>query len=489
MRRRGRIMVWVQVAGLFATGYIIWHASVAPRLRYFSAAYVVADAFEYALLAWLWSAALVLVLSAVIARSDGASALRTALRTSRTAVWFAPACILLSQLSPAAAIPALALVMGATQLLYSEWATRSPAPSLAPVVSEPFQLLPAPCALRALAPVLATSLGLQAGFVAIVAGYPLAAAFLFCATAAVLTLLLLTAGLMKPSQSTTLPRSIFGVVLTVILAAGLTTVHGLARMHRGGSYGDPSAAASRGPLESLRELLNRMKEGGGGDDDRPDASTRFYNAPDNVDLSDKVFPGVILWPEMKHYVTLVAPTPAWTRDSIASVADHPYSIPFDGEYWMFKPPQLRPPRGAYFQRGTPLALFYRTTDHRKMAMEAHQRLQHPVALDCCQAIQIAIYNADRYAGTISLELGLVDNRAPPHRSLSLGTQPVTRWPRVERGQERVTPVSDLLEFRMPSAGTMREFNEFRVVMHRDLVRADKSAHLAIDRFVLVPRSL
>ena len=55
-------------------------------------------------------------------------------RTAGVAVWFAPACILLSQLSPATLLAALVLVITATRLLYSEWSRRTPpAPRAAPV--------------------------------------------------------------------------------------------------------------------------------------------------------------------------------------------------------------------------------------------------------------------------------------------------------------------------------------------------------------------
>ena len=487
-------MLLVQVAGLGGTGYVIWRVSVAPRLRYSSPAEVIAGAVGYALLAWVWSALLVVALSAVVARHEGRNALGRALRTSRTAVWFAPACILLSQLSPAAVIPAVALVVGATQLLYSGWVATQPAGATPVFIAPgPFELLPSPWAVRALAPALTVSVGLEAGFVAVTAGYPLAAAFLFCGTAAMLTILLLASGLMAANRDTSLSRSFLGAALTVILAAGLTTVHGIARLNRGHSYGtgDPAVAA-RGPLDSTRKLVKNLfdKESGGDDDDDDVVDpTRLYSGPANVDLSDNVFPGVVLWPEVKPYAILVAPAPAWTRSPLAAFAERPYSIPFDGEYWMYKPPQTRPPRDAYRQRGTPLAYFYRTTDHRRMAMEARQKLPHPISIDCCRDIQMAVYNADRNPGTITLELSLADSRTRPRVSVSLGRQPVTRWPKLVRGQERVAPVFEILDFYVPRMAPVREFDELRVVIHRDPVRADKSARLSIERFILVPRSL
>ena len=53
-------------------------------------------------------------------------------RTAGVAVWFAPACILLSQLSPATLIAALVLVITATTAALLEWIAARPAPLPAP---------------------------------------------------------------------------------------------------------------------------------------------------------------------------------------------------------------------------------------------------------------------------------------------------------------------------------------------------------------------
>ena len=85
----------------------------------------------------------------------------------------------------------------------------------------------------------------------------------------------------------------------------------------------------------------------GGNGDRPDFS-KFPEAG----VPDGGFPGVILWPEVKPYATLIAPMPQ-RSDGLGTVEARPMSIPFSGEYWMFRWPFARPPRTSYFQRGTP----------------------------------------------------------------------------------------------------------------------------------------
>ena len=83
--------------------------------------------FGLALLAVGASAAITLGLYLLISRSSRIDALRMALRTSATAVWFAPATILLSAMSPAALAAALVLVVSTTRLLYSQWRWIHPA--------------------------------------------------------------------------------------------------------------------------------------------------------------------------------------------------------------------------------------------------------------------------------------------------------------------------------------------------------------------------
>jgi hypothetical protein len=200
--------------------------------------------------------------------------------------------------------------------------------------------------------------------------------------------------------------------------------------------------------------------------------TRVYAPPaGNVEIDDKSFPGIVLFSEPKPRAKLVEPMPGWQRSKLSSRPIEPSIIPFSGEYWMFRPPDTQPPKKSYSRWGSPVTLSFLTTDHATMTMEAHQKLEHPIDLSCCREIQIAISNADRYPGTVELELILVDHAA----SQSLGTIAVP------------TRSEALLNFPIPGGSAVRQFNELEVVFHRDRVRIDRSARISIERFVLVPR--
>ncbi len=436
MRHRSVWISVVQLAGLIGTGAAIWFGSISPRLRHHSVAEIVTDAFLYALLAFGWAVSLTVLLSFALGRPARTQALSLVLPTARTAVWFAPAAILLAQRSPAALIPAIAIVIGTTQILYTDW-----------IVVDPERRSPIPFAIS-----LATAFALEGGGAAALLGRPILPPMLFSAGAALLTFLMLAGGVVHARPSRSLPQSAFGVVLTIILAAGLTSVHMYYRSH-----------GHSGPTTDTDEPVRNGEVG-----------------PNDIKVIGDVFPGVILRPPVKPYTVLVAPRPSWIAGSLSAFTTHPYSIPFTGEYWLYRPPQTRPPYGAVLRTGDPVELGFRTTDHAVLTMKARQRLDHPVDLRCCRALRLAISNEDQFPGTVALEVVVSDTRGHRPKPFSLGSEKVTVWPRAKSE----STVYETLEFKVP--GGLREADQIEVIMHRDLVRADRSARISIERFVLVP---
>jgi hypothetical protein len=463
----------VQALGLAATGWVVWNAAVVPRLARQPLAVVIGEALGHALLACFASAAITAGLYLLIARSRRADALRAALRTSAAAVWFAPATLLLTELSPLFLGAALVLVISTTRLLYFEWRAihiNEPADDFVPP-RELFEAPPSPFRLKDVAPALLASLGLEAGIIAVLMGDPLLSAVLFSMTTAMLTLASLAAGAYTPETNRSLPRSILGLALTVILAAGFT-VGGLAdHIQRHGSGFHWAWGHRSGPIESARALLARLLNGGKAAQPQGSVTRVYAPAANNVEIDDKSFPGIVLFSELKPRAKLVDPLPGWAHATLSTARTEPSVIPFSGVYWMFRPPETEPPQKSYSRWGSPTTLSFLTTDHATMAMQAHQKLEHPIDLSCCGEIQIAISNADRYPGTVALELILMDNGL----SQSLGTVPVP------------TRSEAVLSFAIPASSAVREFNELEVVYHRDRVRTDRSARIAIERFVLVPR--
>jgi hypothetical protein len=118
-------------------------------------------------------------------------------------------------------------------------------------------------------------------------------------------------------------------------------------------------------------------------------------------------------------------------------------------------------------------------------MEARQNLGRNIDLTCCKAIQMNIANADRWPRTVGIELALLSSTLPDRPLVSLGRQDVNSTPRWGPGGEP-PPVQEVLTFAMPASASFSYFDEFVVRFHLAGIRADKSAKIGIDRFVLVP---
>ena len=474
---RGRLAVCLQLAALAVAGLLI--AQTAPLLPWSRVPLerMVLQSAALTALAWLASAAVTLALYALcdhlFFQEWGAGEVsRAVLRTAATAVWFVPAIVLATTFHPGALVAALVLVHNVTRLLYWQW--RVTQREEAQPLLEGERLFAAysaraPLLLREMAPRLLVAICIQASVVAAIFHYYGLARALFYASTAMVTMLVMTVREYRPETGSSLWRSAAGLALSLMLAGGLT-VGGLAPRARGGSgpdTGRDQAAGQPGtPVPGAT---------------RPDA----IPLRDNENFPADSFPGVILWPEIQPVPTLIAPAPRLRQGGTGvALPPRPMSIPFSGEYWMYRWPFARPPHNSFLKRGNPAKLSFRTTDHRPLQMEARHKFDQPIDLRCCSQIQVAIRNADRQEGSTSLELVLMNTEVRPVLRQSLGVAPV--MPAGEQAKGAVG-VLQTLEFAIPAKSALDEFNEFQVIFVRDLQRMDKSAKIAIERFILVPR--
>ena len=479
---RGRLGMAAQIVSLLATGVILWFSVIGRKLLYQPLPRLIGNALLFATLAWVWSAVITFLLFLILPRTHARRVIWSTVRTASVAIWFAPACILLSQLSPATLIAALALVVAATRLLYSEWLASAPpaaaGPVLMPLPRGMFgeNVAPQPAITRELATGIAAAVALQTGFLFIWRHQPLIAGGWFALTASILTLFALVSGAMSDAAPTSLPRSALGIAATILLGASLT-VGGL-RMARGGNgsgdgSGDGAGAGGMSPVASAREVLKELF----GDDDRGKGEgTGKASAPPQTPFTgiapDGTFPGVILWPETRPVTRLVAPLPRGNGTGLAPA--HSYSIPFDGRYLLWQWPLLRPPASSILQRGNPAEYAYRTTNHGILNMDAIQKFDDPVDFACCSRLRVEIWNADRFPGTVSLEV-VTDG-------VAMGAMAVKSQP--ELTKDPIVAVPESIDFPIPPG--IAPVTELKVVFRRAKVRADKSARMSIERFVLLP---
>jgi hypothetical protein len=194
--------------------------------------------------------------------------------------------------------------------------------------------------------------------------------------------------------------------------------------------------------------------------------------------------GVILWQDAKPRAALVFPRPELGRGVID--ARQPLSIPFDGVYWFFKYPDRQPPKDSYTARGSPSATAFRSADSVPLQMEARQNFITPIEMSCCSRIAVEILNADRYPGTVSIDLILANVSLPGQPSQPLGLLPVTSTPQWLSGDE-FRPAPEVLSFPIPLHPRISQFDAATVRFIRRGKRGASSARIAIERFTLTPR--
>jgi hypothetical protein len=442
---RSRIELWAQVAGLLATAWLVWAITLAPyRGAHGYLMSRVGSALWIAFCALTWSALVGLTLWLVKRHLNGEAAPPTPMRTFTAAVWwFAPATILLLQFSPTGLATGLALVVSAARLLCAPSRTAD---------SEAFE--PVPWGLsRHWFPALMASAGFQVAAISLLMGHPVPAAALLAMSAALLTSVAIGIGAWVEERPPNLPRSVLGLGLTFLLALMIGVGDGGAGWGLGLGF-----ATGAGEIA--------------GQGDRPEKRTvPETNLPGN-------YSGVIIWPEIKPVTVLVDPISVG-RGGFGRQS-RPLTIPFGGEYWMFRWPFRRPPPNSYFRRGTPSALSFSTPDHFPMQMEARRRLEQAISLRCCSRLQIAILNADPSPQTISLELILIDRNLPNTVQQSLGKAALTSVP------QRREAVPETLDFQFPASPHLDQFDEIKVIFNRASGRMDRSARISIERFVLIP---
>jgi hypothetical protein len=200
--------------------------------------------------------------------------------------------------------------------------------------------------------------------------------------------------------------------------------------------------------------------------------------------SDNDYIGIVLWPPPVKKQTL-PPVPRPNSFATGGAAK-PLIIPFDGQYWYFKAPFVRPGPHAHVARGKPTDVTVRSSDLAPLLMEAHQILDKSIDLTCCREIEVAITNADTRPGKISLGLILTDSTSPDKPSRNLSNRPIasSEPDNIPLNRE---PVKEVLRFPIPRSSTMHRFNEITIVYLPAPERSRGAAKISIQSFTLTPR--
>jgi hypothetical protein len=460
------------VAGLTVAAVIAASTSTSPRF-FVSWPELFGFALERVLLV---SLACVIVSAGLISLiSDTAKLDQQALaRTSRAAVWLVPLALLIRTHSLWTAFAAAIFAVIVTPAFrFGEEILPNPEDSLLS------SLLPDT---RPLSPKhspessVAAALTAQIGALAIFGGYSFFGALLISVAFAVWT--------WRSSPSPVLPKLRFSAesrfqsqTLLIAIVALVFTISALVPHLRGGRFGGLFGTTIRHGRYRAYAI----------------ASTQQYVPKhvlaDSENSASEGNTGIVLWPLRAEPRKLVAPMPI-DENAMHSTgrSSGPLLIPFDGVYWFFKAPDLRPPKSSRQAQANPDTVDIRSTDRRPLSIEAHDYLGSLIDLRCCSRIQIAIRNADRYPDTVSLELVLINTSLPNQPSQSLGEMMV-KSTRPWKIYEKREPVTETLNFPIPPSLSLHRFDEVKIVFRLDRARADAGAKIAIDHFVLVPRGL
>ena len=195
-------------------------------------------------------------------------------------------------------------------------------------------------------------------------------------------------------------------------------------------------------------------------------------------IKGPVFPGVVLFGEPR-VTELVAPPVSVDGGMSGEHRAEPYVIPFRGVYWILRRPDLPPPKTSLVMRGNPAKRTFTSNDYHPLWMEAHDNLGTPISVHCCSAVKLEMTDNDPQASNIRIEL-LLENTRQPNRWMSLGTMSL-------EGLGDPRPTTRTLSFAIPHRTRIDEFNRFTVRYELRGPHSYRSARIAIDDFILVPR--
>src|ERR1035437_6095907 len=205
---RRRLVPCLQLAGILLTGFLMWRSTLGLPWDRVPLPWLILRGTVSAVAACSAGAFITVVLYMAASLGEDEDIIQATFRASSAAVWFAPCVILLTQLSPAAAVPALILVVNATHILYIQWRVQQP-PMDIPHDTGLFATaqLPERRFLSDFGLGLAISFALQTGVCAVLLHHPVLAGFSLAAGAALATVFALTSRAVQPKPPKSMPRA------------------------------------------------------------------------------------------------------------------------------------------------------------------------------------------------------------------------------------------------------------------------------------------
>ncbi len=207
-------------------------------------------------------------------------------------------------------------------------------------------------------------------------------------------------------------------------------------------------------------------------------------APHLMAVPSHVYSGVVLMaPPLPKRKLLLSPPKSVLGEAVH--LSHPLLIPFDGAYWYFQAPDVRPRADAKVQRGDPTKEHIHSSDWTPLQMEAHQRLGRRLDASCCESLSVAVVNADTRVGLIEVEARLTNVTRAGTQSVSLGVVPI-RSSAAKRVSTVRPSVREALQFPIAGKASSFPFNEITLVFRLSRERELAGARVQVSSFTLQP---
>jgi hypothetical protein len=478
-------LLLAQILGLAASVWLVC-AEWAPLAANDSPIRLIGKALFYLVVAWLGSFGMTLWTYMATSLDETVDLVRTAMRVALHALWFVPAMLLVSPPArfPIAVLGCL-LMANTARLLIS-----NPPPQRRMLSRRKWRMthrlfgesrIQRSVFSKESIPAIVGAFAVQSGSFAMWLGHPQWAAPLLAGGVACWTWVSLTRGAYLGQRRIHVAHRILSVSMVTLFSIAFTVVRvGVdpGAVLAGGAAG-AGRAAGPGWLESTREELQDLVNppppkpaGGNATASARKPPVRIATAslvPDQ--LGKDGIPGLILQPSQKKAQSLTLP-PTY-RVRVTLNPQKPVSIPFTGEYHLFRESSAELPAGSVQRPGSPMDAIYVTTNGTPMETDAYQEFDPPVDFAPCGRIRMTLTSGEVFPASATLILiGAEKAGELGPEIFGMSSEP-----------------EETLEFEVPAATAGLPVRAIRVVFRHNPMEASHSTQVAIQRFTFLPRGL
>jgi hypothetical protein len=428
----------------------------------------------FMLLAWAGAFGMTLWTYMAISLDDFFDLLGAAMRGSVHAVWIVPAMLMvMTPALPAVVALGILLIVNTARMLVANpppqrrLASRQALRSTHRLFGEArvkggmISKETSPCLLGALA--------LQAGLFAAWIGYSQWAALLLAASVASVTWSSMARGAYQPRRR----QHVLHTILSVAMALFLSTSLSLVRQGDAATLEGESGNALEATRREVRQLVNPEPPKPAAAAAPPKKRAVALAAPtfEADKLGKGGIPGLILHPTKKQAQSLTIP-PAY-RLQVTLSPSRPVSIPFTGEYHLFRESSEQLPPGAELRDGSPMDAVYATTNGSSMETDAYQDFDPPVDFSPCGRIKMTLLSGELFPASATLVLlGAVASFEAGPEIFGLGGA----------GEETI-------EFAVSPIRADARVKAIRIIFRHNPMQASHSTRVAIQGFTFLPRGL